>query len=216
MPWNWFQDKDTHFLGERSAGGRKTGIGVAQSGIGIDARAVGADSMPRYGPDAVPAGQSAGRKSPRPDAPGRMKLRGKSPPPTGRKAPAAPRGAGGAGRNRNRGRFSRNRVGRSCGAMRYLCIGRKGAPPVREADAQLLHTSHTASPDRYSLPVRCRPPHGGAFLHRPTNARKKTNSHECKTPYANRPAGGCGDASARARTPCPAKCPAKHNTDNHG
>lgn len=45
---------------------------------------------------------------------------------------------------------------------------------------------------------------------------KKTNSHECKTPYANRPAGGCGDASARARTPCPAKCPAKHNTDNHG
>lgn len=137
-------------------------------------------------------------------------------PPTGRKAPAAPRGAGGAGRNRNRGRFSRNRVGRSCGAMRYLCIGRKGAPPVREADAQLLHTSHTASPDRYSLPVRCRPPHGGAFLHRPTNARKKTNSHECKTPYANRPAGGCGDASARARTPCPAKCPAKHNTDNHG
>lgn len=193
MPWNWFQDKDSSFLRERSAGGRKTGIGVAQSGIGIDARAVGADSMPRYGPDAVPAGQSAGRK-----------------------APAAPRGAGGAGRNRNRGRFSRNRVGRSCGAMRYLCIGRKGAPPVREADAQLLHTSHTASPDRYSLPVRCRPPHGGAFLHRPTNARKKTNSHECKTPYANRPAGGCGDASARARTPCPAKCPAKHNTDNHG
>lgn len=81
MPWNWFQDKDSSFLRERSVGGRKTGIGVAQSGIGIDARAVGADSRPRDGPDAVrpdalarmqlrpdavPAGQSAGRKSPRP------------------------------------------------------------------------------------------------------------------------------------------------------
>lgn len=207
MPWNWFQDKDSSFLRERSAGGRKTGIGVAQSGIGIDARAVGADSMPRDGPYAVPAGQSAGRKSPRPDAPVRMQLRPEEPP-TGRKAPAAPRGAGGAGRNRNRGRFSRNRVGRRCGAMRYLCIGRKGAPPVREADAQLLHTSHTASPDRHPRPASSRrgsPP--------PSDQRtKKTNSHECKTPYANRPAGGCGDASARARTPCPAK----HNTDNHG
>lgn len=200
MPWNWFQDKDSSFLRERSAGGRKTGIGVAQSGIGIDARAVGADSMPRYGPDAVPAGRARSDAAAAGRGPGGCSC--------GRKAPAAPRGAGGAGRNRNRGRFSRNRVGRRCGAMRYLCIGREGAPPVREADAQLLHTSHTASPDRHPRPASSRrgfPP--------PSDQRtKKTNSHECKTPYANRPAGGCGDASARARS----SCPAKHNTDNHG
>lgn len=65
----------------------KCGIGVAQSGIGIDARAVGADSMPRDGPDAAPAGQSAGRKSPRPDAPGRMKLRAEEPPRPGGRPP---------------------------------------------------------------------------------------------------------------------------------
>lgn len=180
-------------------------------------RAVGANSMPRcelhapgragcspLRPDKVPCGGNPARRHPV-----------RRPSPVGQQAPAAPRGAGGAGRNRNRGSFSRNRVGRRCGAMRYLCIGREGAPPERESDAQLLHTSHTASPDRHPLPVRCRPPSGGALLHRPANARK-TNSHECKTPYANRPAGGCGDASARARSSCPAKCPAKHNTDNHG
>ncbi len=147
MPWNWFQDKDSSFLRERSAGGRKTGIGVAQSGIGIDVprRRCGFHAPGRAGcspprPDKVPCGGN----------PVRM------PTPVGQQAPAAPRGAGDAGRNRNRGSFSRNRVGWRCGTMRYLCIGRDGAPPMREVDAQLLHTSHNTSPDRHPRPASSR------------------------------------------------------------
>ena len=123
MPWNWFQDKDSSFLRERSAGGRKTGIGVAQSGIGIDARAVGADSMPRYGPDAVPAGQSAGRKSPRPDAPGRMKLRAEEPP-TGRAR--ADEAAGGRAPPRPGGRPPLPRAERAAQAETGIGVGFPG------------------------------------------------------------------------------------------
>lgn len=199
MPWNWFQDKDSSFFAgteRRRLQNRNRGSAIRNrdrcSAPSVRIPCPGAGRM-----QPPPTGQGAMRRQPRSDAP-----------PTGRKAPAAPRGAGGAGRNRNRGSFSRNRVGRRCGAMRYLCIGRKGAPPMREVDAQLLHTSHNTSPDRHPRPASSRrgsPP--------PSDQRtKKTNSHECKTPYANRPAGGCGDASARARS----SCPAKHNTDNHG
>lgn len=213
MPWNWFQDKDSSFLRERSAGGHKTGIGVAQSGIGIDARAVGADSRPRCGPallrpDKVPGGGNPAPDAPPPDrAEGSRPDAARPPLPRAERAAQAETGIGvgfpgiglGGGAARCATFASDGREHRRCGR------------PTRNFCTHL--TSHRPAG------IRCRSAAGllTAGLSstvRPTH--EKTNSHECKTPYANRPAGGCGDASARARTPCPAKCPAKHNTDNHG
>lgn len=211
MSWNWFQDKDSSFLRERSAGGRKTGIGVAQSGIGIDARAVGADSMPRDGPDAVPAGQSAGRKSPRPDAARAVEAAGRRAPDRAAR-PLLPRAERAAQAETGIG-VGFPGIGLGGGAARCATFASDGKEHRRSGRPTRNFCTHHTTPRPTG--IRCRSAAGllTAGLSstvRPTH--EKTNSHECKTPYANRPAGGCGDASARARTPCPAK----HNTDNHG
>ncbi len=200
MPWNWFQDKDSSFLRERSAGGRKTGIGVAQSGIGIDVprRRCGFHAPGRAGCSPPPAGQGAHAEA----TPSGCRLRSgnKLRQPRAERATQAETGIG----------VVFPGIGLGGGAARCATFVSDGTEHRRcGSSTRNFCTHHTTL---RPTGIRGRPPRGGAPLHRPTNARKKTNSHECKTPYANRPAGGCGDASARARS----SCPAKHNTDNHG
>lgn len=200
MPWNWFQDKDSSFFAgteRRRLQNRNRGSAIRNrdrcSAPSVRIPCPGAGRM-----QPPPTGQGAMRRQPRSDAPPRPG--GRPPLPRAERAAQAETGIG----------VVFPGIGLGGGAARCATFVSDGTEHRRcGRSTRNFCTHHTTL---RPTGIRGRPPRGGAPLHRPTNARKKTNSHECKTPYANRPAGGCGNASARARS----SCPAKHNTDNHG